>query len=189
MRDIDKLTDNVIRGLNAHQMTCYGACDTCPYFGRNQCLANLLEDALKVINHWKGKYESTLLNTPPMILNVNQEPSIIKVESSDIKKTLKYSEALQKLADSGKQASEALNDVTKALKDFKEAFPDESPNISDIDFGKWDLVGGVFGECYTFRCTKCGTNVCIPASKIREVVLFDKCPNCKTWMRGGTKND
>jgi phage FluMu protein Com len=124
-----------------------------------------------------------------MILHTNPEPSIVKIDSVDIKKTLKYSEALQKVADAGNKASEALRDVIEVIKGLKEVFPDESPTISDIDIGKWDLQCGVFGECYTFRCTKCGTNVVMPASCIREVHLPDKCPNCKSLMHGGTKND
>lgn len=120
MREIDILTQNVIRGFNAHQIVGSGACSTCPYYGKSRCSASLMSDAIKVIDYWKGKYESTLLATPPMILNVNQEPSIIKVESADIQKVEKYTKAMKKAGNAAKFATEALRETTQALRELKE---------------------------------------------------------------------
>lgn len=169
MTEMDKLTQKVKDGITHHNMTCSGACSSCPYkesFGT--CVRAILNDANEVINYWKGKYENTVLQQPMMIIDPNPAPSIIKVESGDIYRTKKYSKALQEIADAGKQATEALNDVTKALKDFKEVFSDELPKITEpVNKAEY---------CIIAKCAKCRCHY--------DASLNSDCPNCKAVMTG-----
>ena len=124
MNEMDKLTQKVKDGITYHTITCSGACSSCPYkdsFG--QCIRAILNDAFKVIDYWKGKYENTVLNTPPMILNVAPEP--ICIEPVDIKSTLKSIKAMERLEKVAKKAAESLGEAGEAIRALKEELEDD----------------------------------------------------------------
>lgn len=118
------LIKKVEAGAKAHMLPSgSGKCRNCPYKHTDSCTMALAQDVATVISNLKGKHESTLLQEPVMILNIPNQK--ILSDPIDIRTTLKEAEALRKMADAGNKASEALRDVTKALHDLKEVFPDD----------------------------------------------------------------
>lgn len=120
--NMHELAKKVELGLSRHSLPfgTAGKCIGCPYLHDNHCSNLLSSDALKVVRYWKGKYESTLLATPTMILHTNPEPSIVKNDSSDIQKAEKYTKAMKKAGNAAKFATEALRETTQALRELKE---------------------------------------------------------------------
>lgn len=174
------LRDKVKLGMECHKILDMESCERCPYSNTNDCGWTIMNDALMLADYWKDKYKSApLMDQKPMILNVNQEPSLVKVDSSDIRKTLKYSEAVQKLADTGKKASEALREVTEAIKGLKDVFPDEPPEIPEVITAKWKHTCYVKKD-WTGECTNCHAIAFKPiGTGIPKV-----CPKCKAVMTG-----
>ena len=120
MTEMDKLTQKVKDGLTHHQYATK-PCHGCPYRDQNtpfSCSSKLAEDALKVIDYWKGKYENTELDTPPMTLNVAPEP--IRIEPVDIRSTLKSIKAMERLEKVAKKATESLGEASEAIRALKE---------------------------------------------------------------------
>ena len=124
MTEMDKLTLKVKDGLMHHQYATK-PCDGCPYKCGPMpfsCSSRLAEDALKVIDYWKGKYENTVLQQPMMILH-NPEP--IRIEPVDIRSTLKSIEAMKRLEKVAKRATESLSEASEAIHALKEELKDD----------------------------------------------------------------
>lgn len=182
MRQMDKLTDDVLRGLKAHQIIANNACSSCPYYGRVNCSLRLSEDAVKVVKYWRDRYEGTVLNTPPVILNVAPEPSIVKIEQVDIKNAEKYTKAMAKAGNAAKFATEALRETTQALRELKEELDNEPPEIPEAVTAKWNISGSC--TSFTLTCTNCGHRYVMSASANKDTIIPDVCGNCKAVMIG-----
>ena len=179
MTEMDKLTQKVKDGLAHHSLIGFGSCDGCPYINRPSCAASLSEDALKVVDYWKDKYESTLLQEPVMILNIPNQK--IVSDPIDIRTTLKEAEALRKMADAGNKASEALREVTSALKDLKEKLDNEPPEIPEAVTAKWTYIKTPLGcSVWIGQCTHCGKVV----TSSLGIGYPKVCPHCKAVITG-----
>lgn len=124
MTEMDILTQKVKDGLMYHQ-NATKPCDGCPYeCGTTpfSCSSKLAEDALKVIDYWKGKYENTILQQPMMILH---DPQPIRIEPVDIRSTLRSIKTMERMEKVAKKATEALNEASEAIRVLKEELTDD----------------------------------------------------------------
>lgn len=116
---IKELTEKVKLGRECHNTNDHViGCNVCPYLHEKNCVHNLVSDALEIADYWKGKYESTLLATPPMILHT--DPAPIRIEPVDIKSTLKSIKTMERLEKVAKKATEALDEASEAIRALKE---------------------------------------------------------------------
>ena len=111
------LTNKVLGGLEIHSADTV-RCYLCPYNDDlTNCGSRMAADASKVIKYWKGKYESTVLQQPKIILH---DTNPIRIEPVDIRSTLKSIKTMERLEKIAKNATNAINEATEAIHALKE---------------------------------------------------------------------
>lgn len=123
--NITELRKKVELGIACHSSRDT-PCNGCPYRDVNYCGVEVMKDALKIADHYKAKYESTLISQPTMILH---DPAPIRIEPVDVKATLKAIKAMERMENAARAATEAMYEAKSAVIALKEELKDEK----DVD--------------------------------------------------------